>query len=495
LNIFGFSVSVERRKAAPRELSSVYGGRGGWFPLVREPFTGAWQRNLETRAESLLTYSAVFSCINLISSDVAKLRIRLVEQGRDGIWREVERESPFWPVLRKPNNWQSRIQFFASWIQSKLIHGNTYILKERDNRGGTAPNVGVVRRLYVLDPTRVRVLVAPDSSVYYELNTDHLSGIEDHTVVVPASEIIHDHWNEFYHPLVGISPLSAAGLAASQGMKIQESSTAFFAGGANPGGILTAPGEVAEADVIRLQEFWNSKYGPGGSSVGAVAVLGSGLEYKPMQMTSTDAQLIEQLKWTSETVCSVLHVPPHMIGIGQPPTYNNIEALNQQYYSQCLQVLLEAIEVLLDEGLELKKSEQGLQLGTEFDLDGLLRMDTPTKVKAAADALKAGGMSPNEARMRYFDLGPTEGGDSPYLQIQNYSLEALARRDAETTPVTPGLEQPPTGTPTAQPAEESEADGGSPEEDDGDATRFITADRLVDELHEWTREADPAFAA
>jgi hypothetical protein len=52
-----------------------------------------------------------------------------------------------------------------------------------------------------------------------------------------------------------------------------------------------------------------------------------------------------------------------MVGIGQPPTYNNIEALNQAYYSQCLQSLIESIELLLDEGLELPKP-----LGTEFEL-------------------------------------------------------------------------------------------------------------------------------
>jgi phage portal protein BeeE len=129
-----------------------------------------------------------------------------------------------------------------------------------------------------------------------------------------------------------------------------------------------------------------------------------------------------------------------MIGVGPPPTYNNIEALQGQYYAQCLQAHIEAIEVLLDEGLGLGPVF-GNQWGIEFDLDGLLRMDTATKVKAAADALKSGALAPNEARARYFDLPPTEGGESPYLQIQNYSLAALARRDANSTPVTPGLDQ------------------------------------------------------
>ena len=39
-------------------------------------------------------------------------------------------------------------------------------------------------------------------------------------------------------------------------------------------------------------------------------------------------------------------------------------------------------------------------------------------------------MSPDEARGRYFGLGPVEGGDTPYMQQQMFSLEALAQRDA-----------------------------------------------------------------
>jgi hypothetical protein len=57
-------------------------------------------------------------------------------------------------------------------------------------------------------------------------------------------------------------------------------------------------------------------------------------------------------------------------------------------------------------------------------------MDTATKTKAAADAIGAGAMSPDEARERYFGLGPVEGGDTPYMQQQMFSLKALAQRDA-----------------------------------------------------------------
>jgi len=45
-------------------------------------------------------------------------------------------------------------------------------------------------------------------------------------------------------------------------------------------------------------------------------------------------------------------------------------------------------------------------------------------------------MAPNEGRAK-LDLKPKTGGDSPYLQQQNYSLAALAKRDAQADPFAP----------------------------------------------------------
>jgi len=78
-----------------------------------------------------------------------------------------------------------------------------------------------------------------------------------------------------------------------------------------------------------------------------------------------------------------------------------------------------------------------------------------TKTKAAHDAISAGAMSPNEARLKYFGLGPVPGGDTPYMQQQYYALEALAMRDL-TAPAPPT--PPPTPTPAVEaPAEEPES--------------------------------------
>src|SRR5690554_5388638 len=399
-----------------KALNTVDQNRGGWLPIIRESFAGAWQQNVVVEHNSVLSNHAVFACQTLIASDIAKLRIKLVRQDSDGIWTEVS-NAAYSPVLRKPNHFQNRIQFMENWVLSKLQRGNTYALKQRDGRG-------VVIRLYVLDPTLVKPLVSDSGDVFYELRADHLAGVVGDRIVVPAREIIHDRFNCFFHPLVGLSPIFANGLASTQGLAIQNNSTLFFQNGSLPGGILTAPGAIANETAERLKTSWEENFG--GANRGKVAVLGDGLKFEQMAVKAVDAQLIEQLKWTAEVVCSTYHVPPYKIGIGQQPTYNNVQALNTEYYSQCLQVLIEAIELCLDEGLAT-----GEALGTEFDLDNLLRMDSVTQMEVLDKGKNT--FTPNEARKKV-NLPPMTGGDAVYRQQQDFSIEALAKRDQQDDP-------------------------------------------------------------
>jgi HK97 family phage portal protein len=422
MRILGLPIPFTGEKQ--KQLGALSGimpsSRGGWYPLVREPFTGAWQRNLSINSDAVTSFNADFACKTLIARDIAKLRVKLVQQDSDGIWSEVTSPA-FSPVLRQPNNYQTRNQFWESWLLSKLSRGNTYVLKVRDARN-------VVTDLHVLDPTRVQPLVAPDGSVFYRLNTDYLANVNSQ-ITVPAREIIHDRFNCLFHPLVGTPPVFASGLASMLGLNAQKASALLFENNAMPGGILTAPGEVSADDEKRIKDEWEQRFSR--VNLGRVAVLSGGMTYQKMPLTAVETQMIDQLKWSAETVCSVYHVPPYKIGIDVLPRgFTNLQALNVEYYSQSLQSLIEEIEELLDQALGIGQAEG---LGTEFDTEGLLRMDSTTLTTVIRDAVGAGVMSPNEGRSK-FDLKPVEGGDSPYLQQQNYSLAALAKRDAQADP-------------------------------------------------------------
>lgn len=439
------------QRAVQRLLSPVSAsGRGGWWPLIREPYPGAWQRNQEVRAETVLAHHAVYSCVTRISQDIGKLRPKLVEKDADGIWTETTSPA-FSGVLNQPNRFQNYIQFQEWWITSKLIHGNAYGLLERDLRG-------VVTAIYLLDPTRVTVLVSPDGAVFYELRADNMAGLETDKVAVPASEIIHDRMNPLFHPLVGTSPVFACGVAANLGLAIQNNQSTFFNNGSNPSGILTRPDPITPQMAQDFGNEWNARFGPNGT--GGVAVLGGGMKYEAMTMTAVDSQLIEQLGWTAETVCATFHVPAFKVGIGTQPTYQNAEVMNQIYYSDCLQSHIESLELCMDQALGLRtKTNEGKVYGVELDLDGLLRMDTASQIETLTKAVSGSVFTVNEARKKV-DLPPTSGGDTIWMQQQNFSLEALAERDkndpfakAPTAPALPAPDAMP-----ALPAGDSQTD-------------------------------------
>lgn len=434
--------------AVKNVLSPVADNRGGWHPLVREPFSGAWQRNIEWSVDTVLAHPTVFACVTLIASDIAKMRTKLVEEIGTDLWVEIQ-SGAFSPVLRKPNRFQNQVQFKKNWMLSKLTSGNTYVLLERDDRM-------VVRRMFVLDPRRVKVLVAPEGSVFYQLDADNVSGIEE-AVTVPASHIIHDRTNCLFHPLVGISPLFASGAAASVGLTIQSNAGSFFGKGSNPSGILTAPASISDPVAKRLKEEWNVNFS--GQNSGKVAVLGDGLKFEAMRMTAVDAQMVEHDKAIDERICSAFRVPSFMVNVGPTPTYQNAEVLIRQYYSTCLQDHAVEFETAMDDGLNLvDETKGGKRYGIELDKDALLQMDTATMYKTLAEGVRGGFLAPNEAR-RKVDLVPLEGGDTVYLQHQDYPIDKLYNR------LSPDAAEAP--APAAAQADDAEDDG------DEDVARFF----------------------
>jgi HK97 family phage portal protein len=358
------------------------------------------------------------------------MELQLLQEDADGIGQEID-SSPYLGVLSDPNPHQNSIQFFEQWMFSKLINGNAYILKGRDGRN-------LVSQMWVLNPGRVRPLVAPDGSVFYQLQQDLLSFQPEENLTVPASEIIHDRMNAFYHPLWGLSPIYANHLPAAQALRILKYSDRFFNNAARPSGMLTAPGVINKETVDRLKTHWGQEYSQ--ENQGKVAIAGEGLKFEPMTQNAVDAELVKQLEMSDKKVCTTFGVPAFKVGVEGAPTYDNIEAMDQIYYSGCLQKHIEDIERLLLNGLELPSGYY-----VEFDLDGLLRMDTARKVEAYQKLVAAGIVAPNEARAE-FDYSPVTGGDTPYLQQQYYPLD----KRPGSAPASPQIEPPsPTVTPAA----------------------------------------------
>ena len=405
---------------AARVSSLLTVARGGWSPIVREPYTGAWQLNDPLPTENALANPSVFGVVSRIAQDIAKIAPPLLlELDGNGFWFETT-NAAYTPVLRRPNRYQTPQQFYEQWMLSKLLYGNAYALNERDERG-------VVSAQYVLDPLKVKPLVAPDGSVYYELQSNELAGLGNETepIVVAARDIAHDRWNCLFHPLVGVSPLYALGGAVTQAQAIQASTTTFFAKGGRPAGMLVAPTKLDPASAERIKAtLANFK-------TGEIMLTDQGMTYSDIGGSAVESELIAQLGWTEEKVCEVFGMPQSILNSTKQPPYANAEASQLQYKSQCLETHMTSIADVQGHSIGLP-----LYLTLEFDDTLLIWLDTATRTTAAKTAIAA-GMSVNEVRDTYYGLGPVPGGEMPYLQQQYYPISELAGRAASTPVVAP----------------------------------------------------------
>jgi len=406
----------------------------GWWPLVREPFSGAWQRNKEERLDSLLQYPTLYACISRIATDIGKLPFSLKQKNSQGIWTSVENPA-YSPVLKKPNHYQTPQQFREYWSLSKKTQGNTYVLKERDMRG-------VVVGLYILDPCRVMPLVSDSGEVFYQLYVDNLNLLPDGEIdlIVPASEVIHDRCICPFHPLIGLPPIAAAYWPALKNMRILRSSSEFFANNAQPSGILSAPGAIADGTAERLKTYWNDNFT--GSNAGKVAVVGDGLQFVSMASKSVDSQMVEQLRYSDEQICQPFGIPPFKVGLGTIPSGLGVDAINQLYYDDALQADIQAMECLLTEGLRADPYK------VDMDESVLMRMDAGKKADYHRTLIDGSIETINNARLE-FNLPPLEGGDTVYMQMQDMPLDQVRQN----TIVRVSEEAVPADSPAAEPAE------------------------------------------
>jgi HK97 family phage portal protein len=436
MKVLGFNISRKPKNPPAGSIGSVAVGIPGQGGYIREPYPTAWQSNQSlTTRDGLMAASVPYACTDLISSDIAKLRIKYVKL-TEGVW--LESPAPrFVGLIKQPNAYQTRDQFIKAWIVSKLSWGNAYIMLTRNA-------IGAVVSMDVLNPKYVVPLVAPDQSVYYQITMSPLQVAPLESTVVPARDIIHDRGLCPWHPLVGMSPLAACAAAVLMSTSITNNSSSFFANQARPSGILTTPNNITQEQGDKLRDQIDAKLN--GTGAGKTLIMGNDMKYMGMTMASTDAQLIEQLQFSVADVCRTYHVPLHKVGADNMRTAAPTNAVfESQYYSDCLQAHIEGIECLLELGLGLPEGT-----GLRFDLTQLMRMDESAMITNNALSVGSGVMTPNEARALQ-GLTSKVGGDTPYLQVQNYALAALAARDAAGPPTNGPATATPTDTPATKP--------------------------------------------
>lgn len=321
-------------------------------------------------AETAMTHSAVWACVSLYSRLLSTLPFHGYRDV-DGVQQRMPTDPQ---ILRAPNKRQPLPSWLSSVVQSLVLRGNAFGLIAGRGANGL--------------PTSIQVL-NPDLVDYrYDWRQDSVEYLVG-GVRIDESKIWHVAINVAPGSPFGVSVLERARLAVGLGTQAETYGSQFFQGGGIPLGVLESSDPINQEQATAIKERWRMAM----SDRRGVAVLGQGMEYKPISVTPTDSEWLAAYRVSVQDVARFFAVPVEMIGgdSGSSMTYANIQSRSLDLLQMSLDPVLTTIEAALT---ELVPRPQYVQASRE----ALLRMTTLDRYEAHSKALAAGWRTPNEIR-------------------------------------------------------------------------------------------------
>lgn len=371
-------------------------------------------------SRTALLNSTVLACVRVISTDVAKSALSLYLKMPDGSRVETKDHPLWWIIAHRPNDWQDVFFFWETMVAALALRGNAYAVLRRDGRGRVLAMIPV-------HPDRVTLFEAPDGLLFYGVSRNgmhEIAQLDDFEYMIPGDYMLHLRGMS-RDGLQGISVIEYAREAIGLALAQERQAARMALNGARPGGIIEAAGKISQETADRFRAAWDKTYG-GVDNTGKVMLLAEGLTWKPMTISSVDAQFLEQRKYQVEEICRIFGVPPHKVADLSRSTNNNVESQALSYFTDTLMGWFERIESALNFQL---LSDADLRAGYyfEFDTRRLLRGDIKTQQESYRLGRQWGWLSVNEIRA---DLGleNVEGGD---IRLQPMNMQPLGEPQEE----------------------------------------------------------------
>jgi HK97 family phage portal protein len=386
--------------------------------------TNWWQRGYTpTGTNGVATLSA---CVDSYAQTIAAMDVGVFDYAEDGTKTRVMNSAAA-RTLRNPNGYQTRSDFQLNLINSLLYHGNAYAVARRNDRNE-------IVELHQLPSRSTQAYVQPDTrEIFYGAGDNPLLESAPQ-VLIPAREVLHLRLHTPDHPLIGVSPVRAAASSIVANGNITNHQARFFERMSRPSGVLSADQTLTASQMLELRKAWEEQSKD--MDAGGVPILGSGMKWEPMSITSQDSQLIDAFNMSVMDIARAFRVPLPLVNLYEHASYNNVEQLYAQWLSGGLGFLLEHIERALERLFNMPDTR-----GVNFNADSLLRTDFQARVDGYTKLVQTGVYTVNEARAKFDGSLPVENGDTPIVQQQMVPLGFTPEPEPAPEPPAPEPEQ------------------------------------------------------
>ena len=385
--------------APPRDAGLQSGQPGGYSS----------ESAAEVTFDSAMQISPVWAAVKLISETIGSMPFNVYEIGAGG--RKVATEHPLHRVLtRKPNQYQTDVEFWESMALNLAISGNAYAIIQRLGNE--------VVGLLPVSSSQVETTLLDDGTVVHAYTTG-----ANVKVYGPQSMW---HVKLFGNGIVGLSPLSYARNSIGIAIAADNRVSRVYSNGAKPSGVLTIDKTLTEAQRAQVRA---SFAGLEAGNDDRLFVLEAGMQYQQISMTPQDIQLLDSRRFQIEDIGRFFGVPSILLNqtFGQSSLGSNVSEILEAFYKLNLRPYLEKFEASVPRWL--MSPEDAARYECEFDFDAaLLRADLQTRMQANREAINSGQLTPNEARI---DEGrpALPGGDRLLIQGAMIPIESAGAQE------------------------------------------------------------------
>ena len=357
--------------------------------------------------ERALTVPGVWASVDLLSSSLAGLPLKVYSRGADG--ERVEQMGVFHRMLnRAPNPGQTAYDMRKYMWERVFLWGRCYVIIRRTGGGNPA-------ELWTPDPRGMQV-ERVDGRIRYTLYDEEVgkgAGME-----VDPMDVIDLAWMMRGDGVRHYAPLTRMAGTLRQAIGAIEYGARFFQGGGMAHFALTGP-VTTQSGLERSSADMAAALRKMASSGGQVISLPVGHELKPISSTPEQTQMIEAQRFSVEQVARAYGVPPPLLQDWRRSTYANMEQSDVHFAKHTLSKWARRFEQQLNLKLFGAGSERRY---VEHSMAGLMRGDLRSRAEAMARQIQTGQLTPNEARALE-NRPPMEGGDELLIQGATVPLE------------------------------------------------------------------------
>lgn len=328
----------------------------------------------------------------------------------------------------RPNSWQTS----GEWVSLSMLHlttcGNAYSEKVYSVDSLIA-GTRRVQSLEPIHPTRMKPFFDANGRLKYECTEPDGS-----KTIYDQADILHIRWLSD-DGITGLVPTELAKDAIGLARACEIHGAAFFGNGARPGLVLKTDAEdLTKETKDEIRFIWERAH-RGPERAHRPVVLTGGLTPEIIDGNNQESQFLETRKLQGEEICRVLGVPPHMVGMLDRSTNNNIEAQGREYLTYTLMAWIERFCSAIHRDVLCAEGEDYF---LRFDTSALLMGDSATRMAYYHTGIQDGIFSQNECRDRE-GLNPVEGGDRRYIGLNMQPL--VASPESGTAAASPAADQ------------------------------------------------------